>query len=63
MGKSVYLENVQSSIKRQMKWAGIDNQIERDVFLAYIIKYCEYLMNRPFKQPKSAKTRHGSGRK
>lgn len=59
MKKSVYLENVENSIKRQMKWAGIDNQDDRDIFLTYITKYCERLMSKPFKQAKLPKTRHG----
>ena len=62
MKKSVYLENVESSIKRQIKWAGIDNQEDRDAFLTFVIKYCERLMSRPYKLAKSSKTRHGSGR-
>ena len=63
MEKSIYIENVENSIKRQMKWAGIDNEMDRDYFLRQIIEFCQKLSERPFKQPKSAKTRHGSGRK
>ena len=59
MEKSIFLENVENAVKRQMKWAQISNQEDRDAFLAHVIKYCERLMSRPFKQPKSSKTRHG----
>jgi hypothetical protein len=52
---AVYAENVKNSIKRQIKWAGIDNTSDRDIFLNYIIKYCEFLMRKPFKKPKSKK--------
>ena len=63
MEKSIFLENTENAIKRQMKWAGINNQEDRDEFLAYVIAYCGRLMSKPFKQSKSPKTRQGSGRK
>ena len=63
MEKSIFLENTENAIKRQMKWAKISNQEDRDAFLSSVIKYCERLMSRPFKQLKSAKTRQGSGKK
>jgi len=63
MKSDVYLRNVQNAIKRQMKWAGVSNQEEKDEFLRYVITYCERLMSKPFKRPKTTKTRQESGRK
>jgi hypothetical protein len=54
-----YLDNVKDGIKRQIKWAGIETQEDRDDFLDNIIAYCEKMKSRPFRLPKSSKTRHG----
>jgi len=59
MKKSVYLENIEADIKRQIKWAGIDNAVDRNVFLDKVIAYYQDMKIKPFKSGKSSKTRHG----
>ena len=54
-----YLDNVTEEIIRQIKWAGIDNQVDRDIFIDKIIEFCQKIKKKPFKLPKSRKTRHG----
>ena len=59
MKKSIYLENVEEQIKRQIKWAGIDNAVDRNIFLDKVIAYCQDMKIKPLKKTKSSKTRHG----
>lgn len=59
MKKSVYLENIEAGIKRQIKWQNFDNKLARDYFIEEIIDFCWKLAAKPFKPPKSSKTRHG----
>ena len=59
MKKTVYQENIEDGIKRQLRWQMIDNQEDRDAFLDYIISYCQKMKSKPFKQAKSSKTKHG----
>jgi hypothetical protein len=57
--KSVYLENIEKCVKNQIKWQDIDNADNRNEFLDKIIAYCQDMKEKPFKMPKSQKTRHG----
>jgi hypothetical protein len=59
MKKSIYLKNVEKQIQRQIRWAGVDTKLGRDVFLDRIIEFCIKLQEKPFKPPKSPKTRQG----
>lgn len=60
---STYLDNVKKSIRTNILWANSDGRkTDPDEFLDRVIVYCLKLkLNHPEK--KSAKTRHGSGRK
>jgi hypothetical protein len=57
MKKSIYLENVERQIQRQIKWSNFRLQEEQIEFLDKIIEFCEKMKTR--KPKKSAKTRHG----
>jgi len=57
-----YLDNVKSSIKRNIIMANSDGYVADPVeFLDNIILYCEKLKTNP-PQKKKSKTRHGSGK-
>ena len=59
MKKTVYQENVEAEIKRQIKWANIDTRLGKIVFLDLIIEFCQKEQEKPFKPLKSSKTKHG----
>jgi hypothetical protein len=57
MKKSLYQQNVERSIERNVKWSDFQLEEEKVEFLDKIIKFCEKLKTRKLK--KSQKTRHG----
>ena len=59
MKKSCYLENVEKSIKSNIKWQNFSDKVARDGFIEDIITFCQKLERTSFETPKPSKTRHG----
>ena len=62
MKKSVYQENVEKSIKRNIRLSNFDTEYEREEFLNNIKDFCDKVIVSIHKPYHSPKTRHGSGK-
>jgi hypothetical protein len=46
MKKSIYMQNVEREIKRQIKWSNFKTDLEMREFLVEIMEFCEKLFDK-----------------